>query len=99
MNKIIQNPSSPPLTCSTETVSLYTNNDDSNSDIVPAFIEADYPNEKDELLDKIKKAREEIWKNVYEYSGSGNEVTQAYCDGFKASLNIIDKLFSESEEK
>jgi hypothetical protein len=48
-------------------------------------------------LDKVKRAREEIWKNVYEYSGSGNEVTQAYCDGFKASLEILDKLI-ESEE-
>lgn len=49
-------------------------------------------------LDKVKQAREEIWKNVYEYSGSGNEVTQAYCDGFKSSLAILDKLISESEE-
>ena len=48
-------------------------------------------------LDKVKQAREEIWKNTYEYSGSGNEVIQAYCDGFKASLKIIDKLI-ESEE-
>jgi len=46
-------------------------------------------------LDKVKQAREEIWKNVYEYSGSGNEVTQAYCDGFKSSLAILDKLISE----
>jgi len=47
-------------------------------------------------LDKVKQAKEEIKKKVYEYSGSGNEVTQAYCDGFKDSLAILDKLI-ESE--
>lgn len=50
-------------------------------------------------LDKIKKVREEIWKNCYEYSGTGNEVVQAYCDGFKNSLKILDKLIEESEDK
>lgn len=48
-------------------------------------------------LDKVKQAREEIWKNVYEYSGTGDEVLQSYCDGFKASLQIIDKLIEEVE--
>jgi signal transduction histidine kinase len=48
-------------------------------------------------LDKVKKAREDILKKAYEYSGSGNEVTQAYCDGFKNSLEILDKLIAESE--
>lgn len=52
----------------------------------------------DKWLDKVKHTREEIWKNAYEYSGSGNEITQAYCDGFKASLKILDKLI-ESEGK
>lgn len=49
-------------------------------------------------LDNVKKARKEIADRVYRYSGSGNEVTQAYCDGFKASLEILDKLIAESEE-
>lgn len=49
-------------------------------------------------LDKIKKVREEIWKNVYEYSGTGNEVLEAYKREFQDSLKIIDKLI-ESEEK
>ena len=49
-------------------------------------------------LDKVKQARKEIADRVYRYSGSGNEVTQAYCDGFKASLEILDKLIAESEE-
>lgn len=47
-------------------------------------------------LDKVKKAREKIWKKAYEYSGSGDETIQAYCDGFKDSLKILDKLI-ESE--
>lgn len=47
------------------------------------------------LLSKINKARAEILKNVYEYSGSGNEVTQAYCDGFKVSLEIILRNMGE----
>lgn len=51
------------------------------------------------LLDKVKKAREEISDRVYRYSGSGNEVTQAYCDGFKASLEILDKLIESEEQK
>lgn len=50
-------------------------------------------------LEKVKQAREEIWKNVYEYSGTGNENLQSYCDGFKASLKILDKLITESEDK
>jgi hypothetical protein len=37
-------------------------------------------------LDKVKQAREEIRKKTYEYSGSGDETIQAYCDGFKDSL-------------
>lgn len=49
-------------------------------------------------LEKVKQAREKMWKNVYEYSGTGDEVLQAYCDGFKASLQIMDKLIEESCE-
>lgn len=51
-----------------------------------------------EALDKVKQAREEISENVFRYSGSGNEITQSYCDGLKASLEILDKLI-ESEDK
>ena len=46
---------------------------------------------------KHKKARDDIREKVKEYSGSGNEVTQAYCDGFKDSLAILDALI-ESED-
>jgi len=49
-------------------------------------------------LEKVKRAREELSNRVYDYSGSGEEITQAYCDGFKDSLKILDKLISESEE-
>lgn len=48
-----------------------------------------------ELLSKIDKARAEILKNIYKYSGSGNEVTQAYCDGFKDSLEIVIRNMGE----
>jgi hypothetical protein len=50
-------------------------------------------------LDKVNQARLEISENMFRYSGSGNEVTQAYCDGFKDSLKILDKLIAESEGK
>ncbi len=48
-----------------------------------------------ELLSKIDKVRAEILKNIYKYSGSGNEVTQAYCDGFKDSLEIVGRNMGE----
>lgn len=48
-------------------------------------------------LDKVKKVREEIFENVYRYSGTGDEVLQSYCDGFNYCLKLIDNLI-ESEE-
>lgn len=51
----------------------------------------------DKWLEKVKQARKEIADRVYRYSGSGNEVTQAYCDGFKASLEILDKMMEGGE--
>lgn len=51
----------------------------------------------EEWTNKVKQAREDIWKKVQEYSGSGNEVTQAYCNGFKDSLAILDKLIESDE--
>ena len=48
-----------------------------------------------ELLSKIDKARAEILKNIYTYSGSGSEVTQAYYDGFKDSLEIVIRNMGE----
>lgn len=59
-----------------------------------------YEKGKADMIEKINLARKEISEKALLYSGSGNEVTQAYCDGFKASLKILDKLIeSEDTEK
>jgi hypothetical protein len=52
----------------------------------------------DKWLDKVKEVREEIFENVYRYSGTGDEVLQGYCDGFNYCLKLIDNLLIESEE-
>ena len=44
---------------------------------------------------KIDKARAEMLKNVYQYSGSGNEITQAYCGGLKDSLEMVVRNIGE----
>lgn len=49
-------------------------------------------------LERVKQAREKIFDRMYKYYGSGNEITQAYCDGFKDSLKILDKLLESEEE-
>lgn len=50
-------------------------------------------------LDVIISCKQELITKIIEYSGSGNEVTQAYCDGFKHCLEILDNLTeSEMEE-
>lgn len=51
-----------------------------------------------EIQDKVNQAKKEISNKVLKYSGSGNEVTQAYCDGFKDSLKILNNLIKESED-
>ena len=48
-----------------------------------------------ERLDKI---RAEIVEEVLSHSGTGEEVIQAYADGLKKGLDIIDKYKAESEE-
>jgi hypothetical protein len=67
-------------------------------DLFDQFVDMQ-PTVKAISLDEVKKAREEIRKKTYEYSGSGDETIQAYCDGFKDSLKILDKLITESAEK
>ena len=47
-----------------------------------------------EVLDKI---RAEISAEIYIHSGTGEEVIQAYDDGLKRGLYIIDKYKAESE--
>lgn len=48
------------------------------------------------ILDKI---RAEIFTEVINYSGTGEEVIQAYADGLKKGLDIIDKYKPESGVK
>lgn len=50
-------------------------------------------------LDEVKQAREKTVEKVCMFSGSGNENTQAYCDGLKAGLEILDKLMEGVEDK
>jgi nucleotide-binding universal stress UspA family protein len=48
------------------------------------------------VLDKI---RAEIEEEMLSHSGTGEEVIQAYADGLKKGLAIIDKYKSESEDE
>jgi hypothetical protein len=48
------------------------------------------------ILGKIKA---EIVEEMLSHSGTGEEVIQAYADGLKKGLAIIDKYKSESEDK
>ena len=54
--------------------------------------------DRDRLLGVFEKIRAEITKEVINYSGTGEEVIQAYADGLKKGLDIIDKYKAESEE-
>ena len=51
--------------------------------------------DNEDVLDKI---RAEIFKEVINYSGTGEEVIQAYADGLKKGLDIIDKYRTGSED-
>ena len=51
--------------------------------------------EQESILDKI---RAEIFEEMLSHSGTGEEVIQAYVDGLKKGLRIIDKCNEESEE-
>lgn len=62
-----------------------------NDDIVP-----DSASGLKRVLDKI---RAEIFTEVINYSGTGEEVIQAYADGLKKGLDIIDKYKPESGAK
>jgi len=52
--------------------------------------------EQEPVLDKI---RAEIREEMLSHSGTGEEVIQAYADGLKKGLKIIDKYKGESEDK
>ena len=54
-----------------------------------------------ELLEQapvLDKARAEMLEEMLSHSGTGEEVIQAYVDGLKKGLDIIDKYKAESEE-
>lgn len=51
--------------------------------------------EQEPILDKI---RAEMLEEMLSHSGTGEEVIQAYADGLKKGLDIIDKYKTESEQ-
>lgn len=55
--------------------------------------------DRDRLLGVLDKIRAEIIKEVINYSGTGEEIIQAYADGLKKGLDIIDKYKSESDKE
>ncbi len=54
--------------------------------------------QNNELLDRVKSVRKELFMIMDKYNGTGEEILQVYCDGIKTSLKLIDNLI-KSEEK
>ena len=54
-----------------------------------------YEDGKNEVIDKT---RTEMFEEMLSHSGTGDEVIQAYADGLKKGLDIIDKYKGESEK-
>jgi hypothetical protein len=52
--------------------------------------------EQEPVIDKI---RAEMFEEMQSHSGTGEEVIQAYADGIKKGLEILDKYKAESEDK
>lgn len=52
--------------------------------------------EEESILDKV---RAEMFEEMLSHSGTGEEVIQAYVDGLKKGLDILDKYKGESEPK
>lgn len=50
--------------------------------------------DKQKMLEKI---RAEMLEEMLSHSGTGEEVIQAYADGLKKGLELIDKYKAESE--
>jgi hypothetical protein len=50
--------------------------------------------EQEPMLDK---ARAEMLEEMLSHSGTGEEVIQAYVDGLKKGVDILDKYKAESE--
>lgn len=51
--------------------------------------------DKQKVLDKV---RAEMLEEMLSHSGTGEEVIQAYADGLKKGLDILDKYKTESED-
>lgn len=49
-------------------------------------------------MDVINSVKKELARKITKYSGSGEEVIQSYCDGFKDSLGILNVALEELEE-
>ena len=60
------------------------------------LIDAYADSKVNEVLDKI---RAEMLEEMLSHSGTGEEVIQAYADGLKKGLDLIDKYKAESEEQ
>lgn len=55
-----------------------------------------------ELLEQepiLDKARAEMFEEMQSHSGTGEEAIQAYADGIKKGLDILDKYKAEFEAK
>ena len=52
-----------------------------------------------EVIDRVKQAREELAKKVECYSRTGNREIEAYKIGLEDALEFFDKLIAESEGK
>ena len=63
-------------------------------DLHEAFDMAIKALEQEPILDKI---RAEIIEEMLSHSGTGEETIQAYADGLKKGLDILDKYKAESE--
>ena len=61
-------------------------------DLLADVVEAE--EEQEPILDKI---RAEMLEEMLSHSGTGEEVIQAYADGLKKGLELIDKYKGESE--
>lgn len=55
-------------------------------------------NNTDCLTCELDKIRTEMFTEMQYYSGTGEEVIQAYADGLHNAIRILDKYKAESED-
>lgn len=72
-------------------------NSKSNAELIADILNADLEHERYEVVKKSKvdKAIEEIKQEIIEFSGTGEETIQAYCDGLKDALNGFERNIGE----